>query len=199
MGIRNLNGSDSANLVQTGTRACKLIEDLYGTGHTRSAQVRKLLDDPRFSDAWRYNNDHVRSLLDILQAVEHDIENGRLSEIRHLVRAEVFSDFLGMAEYLMGEGYKDAAAVLAGGVLENALRSRATRLGIPIVNAKGRPLTLAPLNNALKEADEYNALVQKQIDSFAAIRNSAAHGRYGEYSKETVADMIRFVTRFANE
>lgn len=194
-----MNGSDSAKLVQSGTRACKLIEDLYGRTNTRSKQIRNLIASQGFSNAWEFNNDHVRSLLGILQAVEHDIENNRVPEVRVLIRAEVFADFLEMADYLLEEKYKDAAAVIAGGVLENALRSLATRWNISLVDTKNKPLTIGPLNDALSKAGAYNALEKKRINLLAGVRNAAAHGQYNEYDKDDVAEMIRFVTRFANE
>jgi hypothetical protein len=38
------------------------------------------------------------------------------------VAAEVFTDFIEMAEHLLEQGYKDPAAVVAGSVLEEHLR-----------------------------------------------------------------------------
>ena len=57
---------------------------------------------------------------------------------------------------------------------------------------------MGPLNDALCKAEVYNSLTKKQIDSFADVRNAAAHGDYNKYVKDDVTDMIRFVTRFAN-
>ena len=38
------------------------------------------------------------------------------------MHAELFADFLEMADYLLSEGYKDPAAVLGGSMLEEHLR-----------------------------------------------------------------------------
>ena len=194
-----MSGSDSAKLAEIGARACRLIEDLYGRNNTRSIQIRDLFEMNGFSNAFRGQNEHVRRLLGILNAVAHDIANDRVAEVRDLIRAEVFSSFLEMAEYLLNKNYKDAAAVLAGGVLENVLRSLASRENVSVVNTNGRPLTMGPLNDALCKAEVYNSLTKKQINSFADVRNAAAHGDYNKYVKDDVTDMIRFVTRFAKK
>ena len=47
-----------------------------------------------------------------------------------IATAEVYADFLEMADGLLDAGYKDAAAVMIGGVLEEHLRRLCTRSGI---------------------------------------------------------------------
>lgn len=39
-----------------------------------------------------------------------------------IIAAEIFSDFLEMAEHLLEQGYKDPAAVMIGSVVEENLR-----------------------------------------------------------------------------
>ena len=60
----------------------------------------------------------------ILRSVKEDLEQGFLERIQDLVVAEVFTDFLDQASYLLGKRYKDPAAVLAGAVLEDGLKKR---------------------------------------------------------------------------
>ena len=50
-----------------------------------------------------------------LRALRRDYDAGYLSSVQSLVRAEVFADFLEMAEHLLKQGYKDPCAVLVGG------------------------------------------------------------------------------------
>jgi hypothetical protein len=47
------------------------------------------------------------------------------------------------------------------------------------------------MNDDLTKAGVYNSLVQKQIASFAAIRNCAAHGKINEFNAEQVKTMIQ--------
>ena len=48
--------------------------------------------------------------------------NSLLANIDELIHADIFTGFLEMGYYLLEEGYKDPAAVLAGGTLEEHLR-----------------------------------------------------------------------------
>jgi hypothetical protein len=57
-----------------------------------------------------------------LQALRDDYESGYLQSVVELVHADIFADFLDMADYLIQQGYKDPAAVVAGSVLEEHLR-----------------------------------------------------------------------------
>ena len=60
--------------------------------------------------------------LEILCATKEDIEGGHLHKVESLVADSVFSGFLEMAEYLLGDGNKDLAASLIEVVLEDDLR-----------------------------------------------------------------------------
>ena len=51
------------------------------------------------------------------------------------------------------------------------------------------------MNTDLAKAGVYNKLVQKQITALADIRNSAAHGRPEQFTKDDVASMIKEVQR----
>lgn len=68
-----------------------------------------------------------------LKALRRDYEDGYMSTIQALVRSDVFADFLEMAEYLVEQGYKDPAAVLIGGVLEEHLRALCSASSIDLV------------------------------------------------------------------
>jgi len=138
-------------------------------------------------------------MLGIANTVKHDYEKGLLSNLRALLQADIFADFLEMGEYLLNEGYKDAAAVIIGAVLEDSLRKLCDKHGIATTNNKGKPLTIEPLNIALTNSNIYSKLVQKQISSWAHIRNKAAHGEYKEYSHQEVKMMLLFVQNFAEQ
>jgi hypothetical protein len=56
----------------------------------------------------------VPHMAGVLSALREAYESGYLATVGQLLRAEVFADFLEMAEHLLSEGYKDPAAVLIG-------------------------------------------------------------------------------------
>ena len=122
---------------------------------------------------------------------------GWLNTAKGLVSAEIFADLLEMAEHLLEEGYKDPAAVVAGSVLEEHLRQLCQRSDIEMTQpGGGKPKKADLLNADLVRAGVYNQLDQKQITAWLDLRNKAAHGRYGEYSKEQVALMLQSVSDF---
>lgn len=147
---------------------------------------------------------HIPRLVGILQALRADIEAGYLWNVNELIHADIFTDFLEMAKYLLEEGYKDPAAVLVGGVLEEHLRKLSLKNGIQIeIQKSGRTeLKKASLmNDELKGANVYANLEHKNVVAWLDLRNKAAHGKYSEYNMTQVENMLSgvrdFITRFA--
>jgi len=149
------------------------------------------------------HNVKLSSLVGILQALRADIEAGYLWRVNELIHADIFSDFLEMARYLLEENYKDPAAVLVGGVLEEHLRKLCLKNGIPIeINKNGKMIfkEASLMNDELKKVTIYGNLEHKNIIAWLDLRNKAAHGKYTEYNKTHVEIMLAgvrdFVTRF---
>ena len=131
----------------------------------------------------------LKRVVSVFLAAKEDFEGGYLTTVRNLVQAEVFSNELEQASELLRYGYYVPAAVIAGVVLETALADLCARNSIPIGKAN-------KMNDDLTKAGQYNSLVQKRVTSLAAIRNSAAHGKSDEFTKEDVSVMIADVERF---
>lgn len=143
--------------------------------------------------------DDVERGIGILTASKEELEDGWLTTTKGLLSAEIFSDFLDMAEYLLSEGYKDAAAVITGSVLEGHLRKLAENYEIDITYDKSGqevPKKADQLNAELAKADVYSKLDQKIITANLDLRNKAAHGQYSEYSKSQVELMHQSVLDF---
>lgn len=135
---------------------------------------------------------HVNMGQGILRAVKEDILGGYLRDVKTLLSAEVFTDFLEMAEHLLECGYKDPAASLGGAVLENGLQKIANNHEITIKSKED----LSSLNHKCADGDVYNRLVQKKIQVWNDIRNNADHGKFNEYSGQDVEDMLKGVQQF---
>lgn len=125
----------------------------------------------------------------IFLAAKEDFEGGYLSSLKNLVQAEVFDSELEQAKELLSNGYKLAAAVICGVVLETALRDLCSSNLIQ----HGK---LDTMNAQLAKAGVYNKLQQKRITAIADIRNNAAHGKPEEFSDSDVENMIRDVESF---
>jgi hypothetical protein len=194
-----LRGAELSRVMEWSSRAGYLIKKIYGPDGHHAEVIDTALGAKGFTFIHSNHYAHLTQVQGTLKAALHEVRSGLLVDIRRLLEAEIFVDFLEMAEYLLSEKYKDAAAVIVGAVLEDTLRKLATAHGISDHDPKGRPLTMEPLNVALAKAGLYNALQQKQITSWAALRNAAAHGKYGEYDAEQVNQMLHFVQNFAAE
>ena len=120
--------------------------------------------------------------------------------VKGLVAAELFADFLEMADHLLEQDYKDPAAVIIGSVLEEHLRQlcNANSISIEFENNKGIliPKNADRLNSDLAKEDVYSKLDQKAVTMWLDLRNKAAHGKYDEYTLEQVTNMYSGITEF---
>jgi hypothetical protein len=141
------------------------------------------------------NGSALGPLAGILKSLRDDVAAGRLLTITELLHAEVFGDFLDMAQHLLDEGYKDPAAVLAGGALEEQLRKLCGKHGVPVMNG-ARPKKADLMNAELAAIPAYSKGDQKSVTAWLGLRNDAAHGRFGSYTPEQVSLLIQSVRDF---
>lgn len=134
----------------------------------------------------------LRGMAEVIEAAKQDAEAGYLIHRDMLITADAFENFLEQAEYLLSQNYKDAAAVLVGGVLEATLRKMCGLRDIEI----GAREKIGTLNDKLaKHADPpaYSSMDHKQIIVWAELRDNAAHAHYDKYSDQDAADMLKWV------
>jgi hypothetical protein len=194
-----LHGDQLAEASMWVTRLGQLIRNLYGEQSQHFDSYKAALAENAFFYLHSNNHRQFTQMVGIARAVQHDIKNGLLVDLRTLAQAEVFADFLEMGEYLLSGNYKDAAAVIIGAVLEDGLRKLTTKYGLPLTGPDGKSLTIDPLNSQLVKANAYSKLTQKQITTWAHLRNKAAHGQFADYNAEQVQMMLTFVQAFAAE
>lgn len=170
------------------------IGSLFDKEHSYYTSFAQVTAGYFYSDA--------QSAHEILLSIKEEIEGGWLQSVKSLVSSEIFTDFIGMAEHLLEASYKDPAAVMIGSVLEEQLRHIATSNGVDVfveVKEKKIPKKADRLNADLTKASCYTPIVQKSVTSWLAIRNSAAHGKYSEYSHAQVSLMLAGVTDFISK
>jgi len=130
-------------------------------------------------------NDAIPTLVGIVEALKTAYASGYLYQIEELIRADLFADFIDMGEYLLEEGYKDPAAVIIGGVLEEHLRKLCLKNSISII-IDNRFKKADTMNADLANSHVYNRLDHKSITAWLDLRNKAAHGKYTEYTDDQV-------------
>lgn len=135
----------------------------------------------------------------LLASIKTEIEKGWIKSIKELISAEIFTDFLEMAEHLLQEKYEHPAAVMIGSVLEEHLRNLCQKFSIQITEGKnGKHLSKKAdlLNSELTRINVYNKLDQKNVTAWLDLRNKAAHGKYDEYNIQQVQLMHNGVSEF---
>jgi len=170
------------------TEAMNLVRRVCGESSDHYQELKRLAEGERTSE----NSYYLKDCLGVLQAAQKDYEGGFLFDLRALVAADVIGDFIGQAEALVTEGYHAPAASLAGAVLEDTLRKMCEANGIPIPERT----KIDKLNADLAKAGAYNKLIQKRITVLADVRNNADHGRFDEFTKADVEDMVNWVRKF---
>jgi len=115
---------DDANGVLA--RAESAINKICGKDSAYTSRIGAILDGA-YADGCR-----AELVVGIVRALRSDLEDGYLSSFPELVRGEMFGSFIEMADHLAEEGYKDAAAVIAGAALESHLRQLANKYGVSV-------------------------------------------------------------------
>jgi hypothetical protein len=146
-----------------------------------------------------YSGYLARALAGVVQSLHADVGAGYVRSQRELLHAELFADFLEMAQHLLNEGYKDAAAVISGSSLEAHLRQlcQKNRLSCDAVSSGSMvPKKADRLNSELAAAGVYSKLDQKNVTAWLDLRNKAAHGKYSEYETAQVNLLIAAIRDF---
>lgn len=186
IGYNNLD--DKTALWSWLTKVENILTNVFTDKSPHSARFKEYRDDGIYYDY------HVHAVLGILTGAKDDLENGFLLGQEFIVAGVVFDSILEEAKHLNENEYKDPAAVLSRVVLEKALQEIADEIGVN-PNQKA-----SVINNSLRKEDRYNQPLWRQIQVWLDIGNSAAHGKFEEFTEENVSNMIVGIENFiANE
>jgi hypothetical protein len=125
--VSDLPKQDRQALV---TRAAASVRRISGANSTYSKDIERLVEKmPNI-------HEHMTSVVGVAQALLDDMNAGYTKSLVETVHADVFADYLEMAEHLCDSSYKDAAAVLAGSTLDgDSGRCRSVFRGMPITGS----------------------------------------------------------------
>ena len=183
----------------------------YGSFETRTinlarlildkSEYQRLLQDVEKSKR-SLNVDTVKDILGILTGLKKAYEAGLLEDMSRMIETNVTYEFMSQADQLFTGKRQGSdhvpAAVLAGAVLENAVRRMCQRQDPPIETElpDGGYRTLDLMITELQKRNVFSKPKSAQLRSWTAIRNSAAHGRFGEFDRAQVQQMIPGIENF---
>src|SRR3954467_5064926 len=177
---------DWTSFVRWRTNALTLMDQIIPKQSAHRNAVRLIGNIQNKKDSLEWG-------ISFLTGIKDDFEHGILDDLSLQVEAEIAGDYMGQAEQLLTEGQPGKfdhvpAAVLAGAVLEKALRALCVKQVPPIdiLNHKGEQKTMTPLIEELKRANVILETKAKQLRGYAGIRNDAAHGDFDKFSRHDV-------------
>lgn len=182
---------DSPAMTGFRSAALSFIDRIYGSSSPHFQQFTEKAGSGTLSSC--------ETGIAILKVVRSELAGGWMFTLKGLVTAEVFADFLSMADHLLDTGYKDPAAVMIGSVLEGHLRQLCSKNGLPLdelKDGKSVPFKADRLNADLARTSVYSKLDQKMVTAWLDLRNRAAHGQYETYTAEQTQHMLLGVTEF---
>lgn len=182
-----------------------LLPDNYYVAYAWATSARHLIkivfgeESIHFRDfSTHYNPSPHRIIMDfvlclaVFEAAKNDFENGLLLTQKSLIEANVLGSAIQQAGVLFDKEYIQAAAIVAGVALETQLRSMCVDNNLQVED----DAAIHVLNTKLYNAGKYSQPTMQEITTWANIRNGAAHGKWGEFTKQQVDLMIKGITRF---
>ena len=169
-------------------------------------KLKQIIKDiaPKNSEYWLYANSikepysysMIYKLFGILDSLKDDYANDFLNSFNEMIDADIFTDILEQAEYLLSQSYFRASAVVAGVALESHLRKLAEKNQIPIKNEEGKYVNADSLNGNLLKNQIIDKTMNKSITGWLGLRNDAAHPDPKQINEGMIEPMIAGIKVF---
>lgn len=186
---------DRGKLIAWRIKASTLLTRVIPVGHVHREAAEAVAMLPVTCEA-------LDDAVSMLRGIKDDFDKGFLDDLSARIEAAIAVDYMGQAEDLLAEGQRGKfdhvpAAVLAGAVLEKALRTLCEQQEPPI-EIKGLK-SLNPMIEALKKAGVINEAKNVQLRAWTLLRNLAAHGEFQQFDRSDVDNMIAGIKGFLAE
>lgn len=172
------------------------VEFLKTFAGPKSAFVERVQSLTGSSDGYKAN-----VIVSVLEAFVSHLESGLLSAVSPERRGQldVMSDLLRQAAHLLDDHsiHPAAPAMIIGASLEEFLRTWVEAENLPL---GARSPTLSNLSHVLREAELIGKQDVKDIESWAGLRNHAAHGHWDQVQdRNRIALMLDGVNLFLRQ
>ena len=183
-----IQSDDKIKVHEWLTKTRNILETVFGgqSPHYRNYEAVLPVHGIRLVEHAR----DIYPIIGILLGALNDLKNGYLLGREFFIAGEVFDSILEQTRHFLETGNKDISAILARIVLEDALRRLAQSEGIDVSYNASR------INDELKSQERYSPVRWRSIQTWLDIGNSAAHGKFDEYTKEDVANAVNGIEQF---
>ena len=190
-GPPRINSDDYNRLIIKAKAAIRRIAGMESEYYNGIKKLTKK-DSTFFEETFNFNN--LERIMGVVKALFDDLNKGYLNELVEIVHAELFADLLEQAKYLLNEGYKDAAAVISGSILEQHFRKLCSKNNLELNKTKNErsiPKSMDELKQDLAREKIISSNDINLVTGWIQIRNKAAHGHYDTYNLKDIELMIQ--------
>jgi hypothetical protein len=130
--------------------------------------------------------------LSVLRALKEELDGAYLQGIESLVTKDMLSTIIEEAKTLLRAKYKDATAVYCRVVLEASIKRFSDKNKVTYKKKD----KLSVISDKLKTHGLLTLPEWRQIQAWTDIGNSAAHGKFTDYSEIDVQNMLNGIEAF---
>jgi HEPN domain-containing protein len=130
--------------------------------------------------------------LSVLKALKEEFQTGFLQGIEILVTRDMLDTIVEEAKVLLQAKYKDAAAIYCRVIIETSAKKLCDKNKLSYRKKE----KLSAIIDKLKKKGVLSLPEWRQIQAWMDIGNSAAHGKFDEYSAEDVKNMLNGIDSF---
>lgn len=167
--------------------------------HAAGTQFLQSAEEVFHRDAPQFAGPALTGVASILEGWASFVEDGMAEILPFPVgaRIEAANDLLEQVQQLLDDrGFHPAASImLAGAALEEFLRSLIAVTGVTVTGKLG----INAYASALRTGDHISAQDMKDITAWAGTRNEAAHGQFGDLSRERAQLMVGGINLFVRQ
>ena len=130
--------------------------------------------------------------LSVLRALAEELQMGFLYGVEMLVARDMLDTIIEETKALLRVKYKDAAAIYCRVILETSVKKLCDNNKISYRKKE----KLGSLSDKLRKKGFLNLPEWRQIQAWTDIGNSAAHGKFSDYTEDDVKNMLNGIENF---
>ena len=130
--------------------------------------------------------------LSVLKALEEELKIGLLYDVEILVTKNILDTIIDEARTLLKAKYKDATAIYCRVIIETSMKKLCDKNKITYRKKE----KLSTISDKLRKEGYLTLSEWRQIQAWSDIGNSAAHGKFNEYTEAEVNTMLDGIENF---